>query len=133
MTLQALLLCDSAIVDAATGKVSVNGIFDKISSPQFPCAIANCMLFFQLRTAPMTKCDIALQIVHANNARENPLQLPTSVSDVNGLVQGIVQFNGFPMHEPGHYEVELSANGTLQGSVKLLGEKLEETTREQRH
>jgi len=134
MTLQAFLLCDSAITDAATGKVSVQGIFGRVSASQFPCAHPSCALFFQLRVAPGEKCDLKLQLEHSNGAREQPLDLPMGIGDtVTGIVQGIINMNALPLHDPGTYTFSLIVNGSLAGTVRLTADKIEDARNERPH
>lgn len=45
---KAILLCDQAIIEAVTGKVSLIGIFDSWSFPQFPHPTRPFMAFLQM-------------------------------------------------------------------------------------
>jgi hypothetical protein len=45
---KAILLCDQAIVEAGTGKVSLIGIFDRFAVPEFPGLVRQFTAFLQL-------------------------------------------------------------------------------------
>jgi hypothetical protein len=46
---KAILLCDQAIVEAVTGKISVIGVFDNWNVPQFPHPTRPFMAFLQMQ------------------------------------------------------------------------------------
>jgi hypothetical protein len=58
---KAILLCDQAIVEAVTGKVSLVGIFDRFALRRFPGPIRPFTAFLQL-TDGIGKYDITIEV-----------------------------------------------------------------------
>lgn len=64
---KAILLCDHAIVEAVTGKISVIGIFDRFSLPRFPGFTRPITVYLQLVDG-IGRDDIIIEI---HDLREN--------------------------------------------------------------
>jgi hypothetical protein len=109
---KAILLCDQAIVEAVTGKVSVIGIFDNWFVPQFPCLIRPFMAFLQL-TDGVGKYGVSVDVhdLQADQiiaqARVAEVVFPERVSKVNLMIP----VPPLPLQHAGSYDFVVLADG----------------------
>ena len=110
MDVQAFLLCDSVVQDALTGKTSVNGIFDNISSKTFPAVHPSCFIFFRIICDSPGDHSVVINVVAPSGIREQMPTISIRVGPTN-LAKGIVQIQGLPLPVEGRYEFELLFDG----------------------
>jgi Family of unknown function (DUF6941) len=118
---QGFLLCDSVVVDARTGKAVIQGIFDKVFSPQYPAIHPRCAIFVRLRPpSDQNSCDISLRF--RTPSRSEQVLIPPqnlAVGDT-GVIQAVFEVHGLPLAEQGTYAFELFVNELLLSTFRLM-------------
>ena len=108
--LNAMLICDQAIREEGTGKVSLIGIFENINARQFPLRLGFLCVYAKLTDAE-GQYDIRLELVRLENLLAiGQGQLMITVEDRMAPVEIIFQLSGLVFAEPGRYEFRLYAN-----------------------
>lgn len=122
--LLALVLCDTTIKDAATGKLSLIGTFNGIFSNNFPCVHPTLSVYVAL-TELRGKVQCKLRMISPSNGIvfDLPGQIegpgPTSIAEI------VFQLPGIRFETTGSYSVEFWAGSELLGSRKLNAQKME--------
>jgi hypothetical protein len=106
-----MLICDQAIREEVTGKVSLIGIFEKIQSANFPMAHLGLAVYAKVTDA-LGEYDLRLDLV-----RLDDLQLLgqgkalATVTDRLSPAEFVFNLGFLGFERPGRYEFRLSANG----------------------
>jgi hypothetical protein len=110
----AMLLCDHAHRDLATGKFSLLGIFDRVHARSFPTTHGPFSIYLNV-TNLNGAYDVAVQVVRA--ADESPIgetksSQPIVVRDPLARVEMAMNLpGGLPLEKPGAYLFRLILNG----------------------
>ncbi len=116
-SLQALLVCDTVIIDAATGKKSIINTFTHIMAMRFPCQQPQMGIYFCITDAE-GEYNFRLDFVQINSdkiigsANINKVTIKSRLvaHDFGIRIPSVV----FP--EPGRYEYRLFANDEFIGN-----------------
>lgn len=114
-TCNALLVCDTAIRDADTGKTSLIGIFETIYAPRFPAMIPWIVLYAKVSDVEGT-FEFAGEFVRLGDERLIGT-FTESVTFQDRFLAGDVLFRipGLTFEKAGRYEFRLSTAGRLVG------------------
>ena len=111
-----ILVCDTILRDEQSKKLSLIGLFNRISASQFPCRHMEMHVFVSLTDGHGT-CQAQLRLMKRSTdeplaAIEGKLVFPNpkAIVEMNFDVKGSV----FP--EPGEYSFDFYVNGDLIGS-----------------
>jgi hypothetical protein len=117
----AMLLCDHAHRDPATGKFTLLGVFDRIHAKQFPAAHGPFAIYLNL-----TNCNgsynLSIQVLRADDeagVAETRAAQPIVVRDPLARVEMALNLpGGLPLQKPGAYLFRLVVNDrTIQDLV----------------
>lgn len=114
-----MLVCDQAIREERTGKVSLIGIFENITTALVPTTHSSLSVYVKLTDAE-GQYDLELKLVHLDTASLIARgQGQVTAQDRMGSVE--INFNLLNLIFPhfGSYEFQLSANGRHLGSKTL--------------
>lgn len=115
----ALIVCDTVITDAATGKKTLVGIFNAIGAQKFPHVVPQLSIFASL-TNLEGETEIKIRMIAGNSA--TVLELPAKVPFRNLLDAPEIVFNlqnlRFPA--PGTFELQLLARDEVIASRLLV-------------
>ena len=110
---KAMLLCDQTITDAHTGKPSLIGIFDRIGTNQFPCAVP--ISIFLKMTDAQGEYTFRFELIRNNDGQAiaggqlpGPVVVGDRLAEFNLVWNMDVQFT-----EPGQYEFQIYEDGRL--------------------
>ncbi len=114
--LLSILVCDLVLRDEMTQKLSLIGLFNRISSAEFPCRHPQIHVFLSLTDGHGT-CPAELRLVHRRTesvlaALEGEVQFPSP----NAVVEMSFDVHGMMFPEPGHYSFDFFCSGELIGS-----------------
>lgn len=117
--LVAVLTCDVAVVDPASGKKSLIGIFDKIFARQFPMArplaiyvrLADAQGYYRLL---LKLVHLETGIVMAETRAE--FEMTDRLGSIDGIIPAVVNF---PFPHRGRYELQVHANDVFLGSATI--------------
>ena len=116
--LQAMLLCDQAIRDAETNKVSLVGIFDQIRGAEFPLAWARPTAVYTRVTDAEGHYQIQLELVRLEDeASVGRVDVEMTAGDRMGFGELIFKFDRLIFERPGRYEFRLFAGDRYVGGV----------------
>jgi hypothetical protein len=119
-----MLIADVAIREEGTGKVTLVGIFENISSASFPCRHESLAVYAKLTDAEGSY-DFRLELIHLDTAkRVADVTVPGRASSRLGTGEVVLRLRGVPLPSPGLYEFRLSANGQYVGSKTFRAEKV---------
>jgi hypothetical protein len=121
------VLADNAIA-AADGKLSIIGIFDRITAPKFPSIHPSCALVLRLRASPSEQGQtkkVQVRLMDADGGTvlelESEFQVPPKFEDPTkpfGLNQ-VVQFQGLQLMKAGDYAFHVLINGDEKALVEF--------------
>jgi hypothetical protein len=111
-----MLVCDTTIRDAETGKVSLIGIFERIWAGAFPATHGSLSVYAKIEDA---EGDYAfrLELVHlgtlrvAGRVETPPMRIPSRLESQ----ELIFRLDSLVLPAPGRYEFRLLANGHFVG------------------
>lgn len=116
----AILTCDQVIVDAASQKKTLVGVFDAIWVARFP-AIQGFGFYARL-TDLEGKYKFVIRVIQLDG--EKPIGVleshEISSTDRLGIIEMALNFPPVPFPSPGHYEFQLFANGDFIGRTLLI-------------
>ena len=116
--LQAMLVCDQAIRDAETNKVSLVGIFDQIRGAEFPLAWARPTAVYTRVTDAEGHYQIQLELVRLEDeASVGRVDVELTAGDRMGFGELIFKFDRLIFERPGRYEFRLFAGDRYVGGV----------------
>jgi len=114
--LLAILVCDTIIRDEATKKLSLIGLFNRISAAKFPCRHPEMHVFVSLTDGHGT-CPAELRLIHrATEQALASLQGMMTFPDPRSVVEMSFPFRGAQFPEPGEYSFDFYTSGELLGS-----------------
>ncbi len=115
----AMLICDQALQEGATGKVSLVGIFENISAHQYPARCGLLTVYAKLTDA-QGEYRIRLELLNlADLTVIGQGQFRATIGDRMGPAELIFQIGGLAFEKPGRYEFRLYANERWVGSKSL--------------
>jgi hypothetical protein len=116
----AILTCDQVIVDAASQKKTLVGVFDAVWAARFP-AIQGFGFYARL-TDLEGKYKFVIRVIQLDG--EKPIGVleshEISSTDRLGIIEMALNFPPVPFPSPGHYEFQLFANGDFIGRTLLM-------------
>jgi len=114
--LNAILICDQAIREEGTGKVSLIGIFENIGARQFPSKHGLLCVYAKLTDAE-GQYDVRLELIRLEDLMTiGQGHLTMSVEDRMAPIELVFQLGGLVFGRPGRYEFRLYANDKSVGS-----------------
>ena len=117
--INAVLICDLAIREEGTGKVSLIGIFEEIRAPRLPVQHPRLCLYAKLSDAEGTY-RLRLDIVRLEDMRAiGQGVLEATVMDRNKAGEIVFQLLGLVFEAPGRYDFRLYANDRYLGNKTL--------------
>lgn len=119
--LEAILLCDQ-VVRQNSGKLQLQGIFDRIYSLRVPARHAEMCLYFRFFVESEDLEGNASQLVFIlHRPKGTTEQLPTLTAkiDENGKIEGVIQLQGLPLNDWGEYFIKLYFNDKEVGSYRF--------------
>lgn len=118
-SLNAMLICDLALQEGATGKTSVVGVFEHISAHQFPARCGFVFVYVKLTDA-QGEYRCRLELVRLEDlAVIGRGALGATFGDRMVPAELVFQIGGLAFERPGAYEFRLYANDRWVGS-KIL-------------
>jgi hypothetical protein len=106
--------------------VIIHGVFDRIWAKKFPAVHSSCAVYFRIRFDEVPPdCKLAIVVVTPSGLRQPMPEVPVAIA--NGLAQGNINIEGFPLPEPGDYELELLINGSRAAGFLLTAANVEQT------
>lgn len=116
--LVAALVCDVAVIDPATGKHNLIGIFDKIHVGQFP-ASRPMSVYIKLADA-QGHYEVEIRFVQVNTGQVLAgVKGPLDVTDRLSSADLHIDFQRLPLPKEGRYEFQAWANSVFLGSAFL--------------
>jgi len=120
VTVQSFLLCDSVVIDAHSGKTTIQGVFDRLFALQYPATHPSCTLYVRLAAdrkegAPA----VSMVVQRPSGAQEQPVPTQTLVVGEDGIAQAIINVQGLPLPEAGIYTFVLVVDGSMVAEFKL--------------
>lgn len=117
--LVAMLLCDTAIREAGTNKLSLIGTFNGIFAPKFPCVHPTLSVYLAL-TDGRGKVPCCLRMTSMESGKEVfSLQGQVEFPDPLAVAEMIFQLQQLKFDQPGLYALDFLADKELLGSRKL--------------
>jgi hypothetical protein len=128
-TFNAMLICDNAIREEGTGKVSLIGIFASIGSLQFPVLHQSLCVYVNIGDA-QGRYHLRLEMLRTDEMKViGRGEVEATVADRMKPTEIVIELNGLLFDRPGRYEFVLYANDNLVGrksfdvvELKELGE-----------
>lgn len=119
--LLAMLFCDHVMFEHQTLKRSVFGIFDRISSRQFPASHPLLWVYVRVIDAE-GEYDFRLDFVNLNDEKVLGQVFARNVQIPERLIAHEIAFRiiQLPLPEEGRYEFRLYANGKFIGNQSLV-------------
>lgn len=124
--IRVFVVCDAAVQDGETGKITLVGIFDRIAARQFPVTREPFAIYFRL-TGLNGQYELRvrilgpdLQTVLADVGFERAIY----VTDPLATTDAILNVAGLDLPVPGRYTVRLDYNAILADEISFLAERL---------
>ena len=117
--LLALLLCDSTIREAGSGKISLIGTFNSLFAHNFPCVHPSMSVYAALSDGRgKVPCELRMTCLESG-ARVFGVNGSIDFKDPTSVAELCFQFNQMPLQQAGIYSIEFFANDELLGTRKL--------------
>jgi len=114
--LLSILVCDLVLRDEATKKLSLIGLFNRISAAEFPCRHPQIHVFISLTDGHGTS-PAELRLVHRRTEETlAALQGQVHFPSPNAVVEMNFDVHGTMFPEPGQYSFDFFCSGELIGS-----------------
>ncbi len=113
-----MALADQAINDNESGKLSIIGIFEKISVKNLPASHQKMVIVVSLLGKENQMLKLSLNIVRPSG----DMELQTNISlklGTNGKANFVTSLEGFPLKELGTYRFKLIEGEVVLGEVPL--------------
>ena len=98
------------VIQAKDDKMSVLGIFDNVSGPQYPATQLKMSLAVTFLGEPGTTQKVQLRVLGPNNKEVLAVPRTFNVSK-NGRANVVINFEGFTFEGPGQYKFVFEQNG----------------------
>ena len=123
--LVAIILCDMVIVDEATQKRSLIGMFNNITVNALPVNYPKMVLFFSF-TNWKGKKKITLRIKDPNGNTVTQADIEHSHANPVGVLEFNFNIDSLPLCHPGVYDIDILVNGDPMGlrQFQVIREKL---------
>ena len=117
--INAMLICDQALIEEATAKSTLVGVFETISAFQFPARHGPLCVYAKLTDAE-GQYRIRLDLVHLEDLSAiGQGQFTATFGNRMGSAEMVFQIYGLTFSNPGRYEFRLYANDRWMGSKAL--------------
>ncbi len=128
----ALLVCDTVITDAMTGKKTLVGIFNAIGANKFPHVIPSMNIFASL-TNLEGEVEVKIKMIAGND--DVVFELPAKVPFKNPFETPELFFNlqNFRVNAPGTYELQLIAKNQVIATRLLIFKEVQPPAKEQQN
>jgi hypothetical protein len=109
---KAILLCDQVIIDAATGKTTLVGIFDRFFAPKFPYAVGPFAAYLQL-VSGIGRYEMTIEIHDMHDNAAIARLAPLSMQFLDRVHKATLIFKAAPLvlPHPGQYDFVVLAGG----------------------
>ena len=115
----AMLICDQAVQEGATGKTSLVGIFENISAHQYPARCGFITVYAKLTDA-QGEYRIRLELISLGDFTViGQREFRATIGDRMVPAELVFQIGGLVFEKPGRYEFRLYANERWVGSKSL--------------
>jgi hypothetical protein len=122
-SLNAMLVCDRAIRDPATRKVTLVGIFDRIGIPSLPADYASGMSIYARLTDAQGRYRFRLELVRLNDDHTiGRGEMEATIEDRLRISEVTLNLHRVRFESPGMYEFRLFANDRYLGGLTLTVE-----------
>ena len=123
----AMLICDSVIVESKTEKKSLIGIFENIRAAKFPCTHGSLTIYIKLTNAHGGYKFVLNLVDLDDNTVIGGGKLPQEINVPSPLNTHDLIFNllGLKFKHPGKYEFQLFANDKIIGQKTFLVDEIE--------
>lgn len=106
-----MLICDQAIREEGTGKVSLIGIFENIQGANFPMAHTGLAVYIKVTDAH-GEYDLSLDLVRLDDLQLlGQGKVHATADDRLSPAEWVFRLGVLGFERPGRYEFRLSANG----------------------
>ncbi|MBI4536821.1 MAG: hypothetical protein HY712_02560 [candidate division NC10 bacterium] len=117
--INAMLICDQAMIEEATAKSTLVGVFETISAFQFPARHGPLCVYAKLTDAE-GQYRIRLELVRLEDLSViGQGQFTATFANRMGSAEMVFQLYGLAFPDPGRYEFRLYANNRWMGSKAL--------------
>jgi hypothetical protein len=118
--LKAMLVCNQAIREAGTNKVTLVGLFDRISSPGFPMGYVGGLAVYARVAEAAGHYAIRLELVRLDDEQAiGRTETEITISGRMGTHELTFEIGRIDFERSGSYEFRLFANGRFVGSAPL--------------
>ena len=126
MKLEIFTLCDEA--HEANGKLYINGAFQNLSAPGFPCLHPRFCVVARIRFVPIEIGEHSIQVIFKNEDGKDVLPIPVieqkfTVQIPDGkqsaTLHSIILINAIQLTAPGEYMVGLAVDRLAQAELPL--------------
>lgn len=115
----AMLICDQAVQEGATGKTSLVGVFENISAHQYPAHCGLVTVYAKLTDA-QGEYRIRLELTSLGDFTViGQREFRATIGDRMVPAELVFQLGGLVFQKPGRYEFRLYANERWVGSKSL--------------
>ena len=122
----AFLVCDQIIEDAPTGKKTIVGVFDRITSANFPASHAPSSLYVKLIDC---EGDYEVKIEFAQVSNQAVLLEMAGTSNSKSrheYAEFVLPCPPLPLPDPGEYEFRLWMDNKFVGNVRIKASRQDE-------
>ena len=114
--LNALLVCDEAIKEEGTGKITLIGIFETMRVPRFPARLPRLCVYVKMTDAE-GQYEITLQLIRLDDLQViGERRLTAALGDRMAAGELVFRFRTLTLLQPGRYEFRLFADGRTLGA-----------------
>jgi len=110
--LNAMLVCDVAIREEGTGKISLIGIFENVRALSFPVLHPQLTVYVKLTDAA-GQYQLCLELVQLESANIIGRETPFTARDRMGSTELVFELHNLTFNAPGLYSFNLYANDRL--------------------
>ncbi len=114
--LNALLVCDDAIKEEGTGKITLVGIFETMRVPRFPARPTRLCVYVKMTDAE-GQYEITLQLIRLEDLQViGERRITATLGDRMAAGELVFRFRTLTFLYPGRYEFRLFADGRTLGA-----------------
>ena len=117
---QAILLCDQAITETGTNKLTLVGIFDRIFDQTLPIVYSRPAVVYARVTDAQGQYAFRLDLVRLDDDQTiGRIELPFTLADRIASYNLLFPINDMRFERPGDYEFRLFADSRYVGGMRL--------------